>query len=202
MMESPKICPICHEPCLSNFSTIFQKGTDGVNEVSRLKNENFTLRPGMHVHISCKKNYIRTPELPSSGAKVSYRKARTSSGGFNFRKDRFYCGCVITEREKKTKKSLMSLVRTERLIKDDEWSIEVKGRYACVKTQCTIYSVVQIFRLVNVSKENRYVEEVWKRYNCRQRKNVFRNRWTYRLSLRWTVWYSKSAKNDGRKTER
>ena len=34
--------------------------------------------------------------------------------------------------------------------KDDEWSIEVKGHYACVKVQCTIYSVVQIFRLANV----------------------------------------------------
>ena len=36
--------------------------------------------------------------------------------------------------------------------KDDEWSIEVKGRYACVKVQCTIYSVVQIFGLANVIK--------------------------------------------------
>ena len=41
MMESPKICPICREPCLSNFSAIFQKGADNINEVSRLKNESF-----------------------------------------------------------------------------------------------------------------------------------------------------------------
>ena len=54
----------------------------------------------------------------------------------------------------------MSFVRTERLIKqsnkamfdrkDDEWSVEVKGRYTCVKTQCTIYNAVQIFRLVKI----------------------------------------------------
>ena len=44
-MESPKICPICHEPCLSNFSTIFQKGADGINKASRLKNDNFTVTP-------------------------------------------------------------------------------------------------------------------------------------------------------------
>ena len=53
---------------------------------------------------SCKKNHIRTPRVPSSRAEVSYRKPRTSSGGFN-RKGCFYCGCAITEREKKTKKS-------------------------------------------------------------------------------------------------
>ena len=43
--------------------------------------------------------------VPSSGEEVSYKKTRTSSGGFNFRKESFYCGCVITDREKKTKKS-------------------------------------------------------------------------------------------------
>ena len=71
----------------------------------------------MHVHVSCRKNYIRTPGVPSSSAEVSYRKPRTSSGGFIFRKDCFYCGCVITERGKKTKKHVISLVRTKRLIK-------------------------------------------------------------------------------------
>ena len=103
-MESPKTCAIYSNPCLSNSSTIFQKGTYGINEVSRPKNDNFTLRAGMHVHVSCKKNHIRTPRVPSSRAEVSYRKPRTSSGGFN-RKGCFYCGCAITEREKKTKKS-------------------------------------------------------------------------------------------------
>ena len=38
-MESPKICPIYRKPCKSNFSIIFQKGADGINEVSRLKND-------------------------------------------------------------------------------------------------------------------------------------------------------------------
>ena len=46
-MRSPKIFPICHKPCLSNFSTVFQKGTDGINEVSRTKNDNFTIKPGL-----------------------------------------------------------------------------------------------------------------------------------------------------------
>ena len=115
-MESPKICPICREPYLSNFSTIFQKGTDFVNKVSRLKNDNFTVRPGMHVHVSCRKNYIRTPGVTSSSAEISYRKTRTSSGGFNFRKNCFYCGCVITEK-RKLRNHVMSLVRTERLMK-------------------------------------------------------------------------------------
>ena len=73
-MESPKICPICRELCLSNFSTIFQKGADGINEVSRLKNEvsrlkNFAVTPEIHIHVSCRKNYTRTLGVPSSNAK-------------------------------------------------------------------------------------------------------------------------------------
>ena len=53
----------------------------------------------MHAH------HIRTPGVTSSSTEVSYKRPRTSSGGFNFGKDCFYYGCVITEREKKTKKS-------------------------------------------------------------------------------------------------
>ena len=59
-MESPKIYPICSEPCLSNFSTIFQKGADGINEVSRLKNNNFSVTPEMHVPVICRRNCTRT----------------------------------------------------------------------------------------------------------------------------------------------
>ena len=102
----------------------------------------------MCAHVSCKKNHIRTPGVPSSSAEVSYRKSRTSSGGFNFRKDCFYCGCVIKEREKKTKKSVNVSCKNQDVDKavrqvifdrkDVEWSIDVKGRYIFVKTQCTI----------------------------------------------------------------
>ena len=104
-MESPKICRICREPRLSNFSTIFLKGADCISAVSLLKNGNLIVAPGIHFHISCRKNYTRTLGVPSSSAEVFDRETRTSSGGFNFRKDCFYCGYLITEREKKTKKS-------------------------------------------------------------------------------------------------
>ena len=118
MMESPKICPICREPCLSNFSAIFQKGADNINEVSRLKNESFIVRPGMDVHVSCRRNYKRPPGVTSSSAEVSYRKTSTLSGAFDLRKDCFYCGCVITDRQKrKLRNHVMSPVRTEWLIK-------------------------------------------------------------------------------------
>ena len=63
------------------LSTIFQKGTDDINEVSRLKNDNFTVRPEMHVHACCRKNYISTPGVTSSSAEVSYKKTRTSPDG-------------------------------------------------------------------------------------------------------------------------
>ena len=118
MMESPKICPICREPCLSNFSAIFLKGADNINEVSRLKNDSFIVRPGMDVHVSCRRNYKRRPGVTSSSAKVSYRKTSTLSGAFDLRKDCFYCGCVITDRQKrKLRNHVMSPVRTEWLIK-------------------------------------------------------------------------------------
>ena len=112
MMKRPKICPVRREPSLSNFSTIFQKGTDGINEVSRLKNDNFTVRPEMHVHACCRKNYISTPGVTSSSAEVSYKKTRTSSGWFNF------TVVILLQWEKrKLRNHVMSLVRTERLIK-------------------------------------------------------------------------------------
>ena len=74
----------------------------------------------------------------------------------------------------------MSLVRTERLIKqsiklmfdrNDGWSIDVK-RTLCLrlKTQCTICSVVQIFRLVKVIERKRLcrenVEEIQLQTKC------------------------------------
>ena len=40
MMECPKIYPIYREPCLSDFGTIFQKGTGSINKASRFKNDN------------------------------------------------------------------------------------------------------------------------------------------------------------------
>ena len=65
---------------------------------------------------------------------------------------------VSLQREKKTKKSCNASCKNQKVDKavhqaiydreDGEWPIEVKGRYTYVKTQCTIYSVVQIFRLV------------------------------------------------------
>ena len=164
-MESPKICPIFREPCLSNFSTIFQKAADGINAASRLKNDNLIVTPGMHVQVSGRNNYTRTPGVPSSSAEVFDRKTRTSSGGFNFRKDCFYCGCIITERENKTKKSCNVSCKNREVDKavhqtifdrkDDECSTKVKGRLAFVKdlraeNAVYIYSLVQIFGLVKV----------------------------------------------------
>ena len=73
MKESPIICPFCRQPCLSNFSTISQKGADGINEVSRIKNDNFKVTPGMHVQVTCKKNYRTTPGVPRD---VSRNKRR------------------------------------------------------------------------------------------------------------------------------
>ena len=42
---------------------------------------------------------------------------------------------------------------------NDERSIKVKGRYACVKTHCTIYSLVQMFRLVKEIQRKAFCRE-------------------------------------------
>ena len=54
------ILGLCREPCLSNFSTIFQKGTDGINADSTPRNGNLIVIPVMHVHVSRRKNYRRS----------------------------------------------------------------------------------------------------------------------------------------------
>ena len=114
------------------------------------------------------KNYTRTPGVTSGTAVVFDRKTRTSFGGFSFRKDCLYCGCFITVREKKTKKSFNVPCKNQeddKAIhqaifdrKDDEWSIEVKDplllsmTFVLLKTQCTINSEVQIFGLVKITQ--------------------------------------------------
>ena len=108
----------------------------------------------MHVH------HIRTPGVASSSTEVSYKRPRTSSEGLTSEKTVFTMVVSLQREKRKLRNQVMSFVRTERLIKqsnkamfdrkDDEWSVEVKGRYTCVKTQCTIYNAVQIFRLVKI----------------------------------------------------
>ena len=162
-IKNSKICSICHKPFLSNFSTIFQKGADCTNEVSRL--DNFTVTPGMYVYVSCRKNYTRIPGVHSSSTEVFDRKTKTSSEGLNFRKDCFYCGCVIKLRQNKTKKSCNVSCKNREVVKEsiklsltgkmmsrpmklnDPWLLWTTFM---LKTQCTMYSVVQIFRLIKV----------------------------------------------------
>ena len=96
----------------------------------------------MHVNVSCKKNYTKKPEAPWSSTDVPDKKTRTSSGGFNFRKDCFYCGYAIMKRNKKTCKSCNVSCKNREVDKavhqaiidrgGDEWTTEVKCRFAFV----------------------------------------------------------------------
>ena len=69
----------------------------------------------MHVQVSCGKNYIRTPGVTSSSAEVSYRKTKTSSGGF--KKGLFLLWLCHYREKRKLRNHVMPLVRTKRLIK-------------------------------------------------------------------------------------
>ena len=73
MMGSSKICRICRKPCSSNFSTIFQKVVDGLDEVSALKSGNLTVTPAMQAHDIYRKNYTRTLGVHSNSTEVSDR---------------------------------------------------------------------------------------------------------------------------------
>ena len=139
---------------------------------------------------------------PSSSAEDYYMKTWTLSGAFNIRKDCFYCGCVITEREWKTKKSC-NVSHKKREVnkavhqaifdkKDDEWSIEVKERYACLCEDAVHH--IECSSSFQSGNGNPKKNIMW-------RKCVSQNRWTYQFWLRWTVSYYNSGKNDGRKIE-
>ena len=86
-MGTHKICLICRQPCLLNFSVIFQKGADGISQVSRLKKCSFTVTTGMYIHFSC-------TLVPSSSKEIFDRKTRT-----------VFAMVVLLYREKQTSKS-------------------------------------------------------------------------------------------------
>ena len=116
-MESLKICLIRREPCLLNYSIIFQKGTDGINEVSRLRNDNFTVRPGMHVPVSCRKRYIRMLEYLPLVQKFLWRKQGLHPERLNSVMTVFYVVVLLQREKRKLRNHVMSLERPERLIK-------------------------------------------------------------------------------------
>ena len=153
----------------------------------------------MHVHVSYRKNYIRTPGVHSSRVAVFYRKTRASSGAFNFRKDCFCRCCVIKKREtdrqrqiyrqtetetEKRRNRVMPLVRTERLIKQSiklsltekiiSGPVKLKDAICLrLKVQCTIYSVVQIFRLVKVIQRKALCRETVEEIQLQTKKEFF-----------------------------
>ena len=127
-----------------------------------------------------------TEGAASSSAEVFNRKTTTSSGGFNFRKAYFYCGYLITEREKKTKKSCNVSCKKPEVDKavrqaiydrkDDEWAIEVKGRLTFENDLRAGDAVYHILCSSNFRTGKGDPKKSIKTYNCRQRNSVSRNR--------------------------
>ena len=141
-MDPEQVCPFCQEPCTSDYSTIRRKGADGINEASRQRNDTLKVSPGTRVHIECRRGYVRRPGTGNTSTDITKRKTRNSSTIFNFKKDCFYCGNAITEREKQTNKVCSVSCRhrevdkaIEKAVSDrnnDEWATEVHGRLASV----------------------------------------------------------------------
>ena len=139
-MEVLKICPICQEPCTSNFSTIYQKGADSINEASKLRKDNIRVTPGVHVHVTCRKNYTKIPTTSHTDSEI--RKTRSSSGVFILKEYCFLCGFQITPREKITGKAFSVKCRNREVDKsiqkaiinrqNDDWATEVQGRLAII----------------------------------------------------------------------
>ena len=141
-MEIEPICPFCQEPCISHYSTLCEKGAHGINEASKLRTDNLKVDPCTRVHIECWKNYIKRAGTEKNVTEIAKRKTRNSSVVFNFKKDCFYCGNCITEREKQTHKVCNVSCRhrevdkaIEKTIYDrnnDEWATEEHERLASV----------------------------------------------------------------------
>ena len=97
-------CPICKELLAVDDDDIVclkQKGADGINSWAEKKGDILRVVAGVKVHKSCRKNYTRdTPSnLPQSNGSENRHSTRSSTGGFDFRRNCFLCGRVPTERE-------------------------------------------------------------------------------------------------------
>ena len=89
-MEIEPICPFCQEPHISHYSTLREKGVHGINEASKLRNDNLKVDLGTQVHIECRKNDIQRAGTEKNVTEITKRKRRNSSEVFNFKKDCFY----------------------------------------------------------------------------------------------------------------
>ena len=58
MMESPKICLICCDHVYQTSVPFFRKVLMVSIKPGRLKNDNFTVTPGMNIHVSCR-NFLQ-----------------------------------------------------------------------------------------------------------------------------------------------
>ena len=129
---------------MSDFQVLYEKGDKSINELCQLKNDQIRVAAGVHVHKECRRIYTkkRKSDTANSDTGIPNVNTRTSSGGFNFKTHCFYCGCMVTEREKNYKKCCLVSCKNrevdkavEQTIRDrgnDEWSVEVKGRLASI----------------------------------------------------------------------
>lgn len=141
-------CPFCQKALGGEEATLIgQKGAEGINAASRERGDDIVVVAGIHVHASCRKNYVNKKNIATevkrttcSGGPSVKRSARVSLGPFNSRSDCVFCGYDVLRSSPKCKvadKPFSSFVKTDTFVttileycnsRNDEWSVPVKGR--------------------------------------------------------------------------
>ena len=125
---------------------IHEKWAFGINKKSEDYGDSLNVAAGDIVHVKCRADYLKCApsnlqtNAPSTSA--SSVRTRSSTGGFDFRKNCFLCGLSVTEREhnygsickvlckeKEIDKAMLQVCKNRR---DDAWAVEVKGRISSV----------------------------------------------------------------------
>ena len=140
-------CKICKTSVGEEITVkIGEKGAKGLNGKSQEYGDTLLVVTGDVIHVKCRADYVkRCPahlQDNGCGATASTVKTRSSTGGFDFRKNCFICGVAVTVREMKNGQICNVQCKDREIDKaifqiceernDDEWALEVRGRISSV----------------------------------------------------------------------
>lgn len=143
VVVTQETCPICSQKLRdgSDVVEVQQKGADGINNASLLRNNDIHISAGDAVHSKCRMRYINKKYIKikstSKDEKVEppKRSSRVATGPFNSQTDCLFCGTTIKHGTKDT-----SAAKTDTLTqsilqscekRSDQWAFTVKGRIEC-----------------------------------------------------------------------
>ena len=112
-------------------------GANGVNNASRIRNDNIHVNDGSRIrndnnvndgdylHRKYRKNYVNVPRINNT-SQIKNCSTRQSTSGFNFGLHCFLCGKPVSKKSKQTKKE-GSVTCANLCLGSDDWAIAVNG---------------------------------------------------------------------------